>query len=410
MKRRIITQIVALGMGAVVAGCGEGVLPAEGGVQTFSPLQPAPIVARTIDAPPSDLSPAMRTNYEAILDGFQNNAETLLQRDDIEPRLEQIESVYAATGRYLEMVAIYQADVEKRGLESAAAPSLVWAWMQIGQRKQARDLIDQLLQQHAQKATSWFLDGAYWLPDAQTSSEAAKKTIASWQKTLELDPGFANFKGFNTTILRQQIANLQQRVDNSPLNMAANQQIAAQPQPEAQPEPQPEPAPEETAPPVAEAPPEIAEPEVAEPEAAPEPEVAPEPEAAPEKPQESAGILVAQGQIALSRGNSEQLGQAQDFFSRALALEPDNVGAAVGLFNVRRLQGASNDVLLADLRTLAAHPNLTAQHAYELGMFSVRGIKNNAVALQFFERCQQLDAGYAERAGVPALIQRLRSE
>lgn len=404
MKKRVTLQVIALGFGALIAGlgtgCGDGVLPADNGAQTFSPLQTSPITSRTLNAPPSDVPPEVLANYGPIIDGFEKNSETLLRRNDIEPRLEQIESVYVATGRYLELVAIYQTDVEKHGLDSAASASLVWAWMQIGQRKKARDLIDRLIKEKPQSATTWFLEGAYWLPDAQTASEPAKKTIAAWQKTLELDPGFSNFKSFNAATLRQQISHLQQRVASSPLN-AANAQQSAVPAPQAAaPE---KPAVEEVSEPVVEAP-RVEEKPVEKPE---ETEASAQEIQEIEKPQESADVLVAQGQIALSRG---QQAQARMFFTRALAAESDNIGAAVGMFNVRRLEGAEREVLLKDLKTLAAHPKMTAQHAYELGMFAVRGAKDNALAIELFERTMQLDAGYAERAGVPALVKRLKAE
>ncbi len=408
MKKRVTLQIMALGFGALLAGsgigCGDGVLPADGGAQTFSPLQASPVTSRTLRAPPSNVPPEVLTNYGPIIDGFEKNAEVLLRRNDIEPRLEQIESVYVATGRYLELVAIYQSDIEKHGLDSAASASLVWAWMQIGQRKKARALTDRLLKEKPQSATVWFLEGAFWLPEAQTSSEAARKTIGAWQKTLELDPGFAKFKGFGVATIRQQITHLQQRVASSPLNAANGQQSAVPPVEKPVVEEVAEQEVAEVVEPVVEVP-EVVEEKPA--EQVEEVEALAQEMEKIEKPVESADVLVAQGQIALSRG---QQAQARMFYARAITLEADNIGAAVGMFNLRRIEGAEREVLQKELRTLAAHPKMTAQHAYELGMFAVRGAKDNAQAIELFERCEQLDAAYAERAGVPALIKRLKAE
>ncbi|MBA2663411.1 MAG: hypothetical protein H0U74_14075 [Bradymonadaceae bacterium] len=393
MKQRAL-PIIALSLVAALWACGEGVLPAADGAVHFSPIQPNLIAPKTLTAPLPELSAEEIARYKPIIDGFQGNADILLRRPDVEARLEQIESVHVVSGRYFEIVALYQTDVAKHGLSSPAAPSLAWAWMQSGQKKLARELIDRFLKERPEAAISWLLDGAYWLPDAQKSTPAALQTVASWNKVLAIDPGFASFKGFNARILRQQIELIEQRLATEP-DAATSEQVQALH------------VEQEPAQPEIDA---VAEAIEAQAQAQVEAEqTAPDVEQAAPQPQPSTAVLVAQGQIALSRG-ADHHGQARALFERALTIEADNINAAVGLFNADRLAGAERHVLQRELRKLAAHPQITAAHAFELGMFAHRGAKDVELAIVLFERCQQLDAAYAERAGVMALLTRLRND
>src|SRR5690554_4632686 len=146
---------------AAAAGCSQEDLSESEGLVYLSPWSGRNLQADPAEAvAPRELSAEEQANYRQIADSFVQNSESLLTRDDVVQRLESIEQVFLLTGRYLELVALYQKAVEAAGPTSPAAPALAWSYVQLGQEPQARALIDELKTVRPDEAVVHVLDAS----------------------------------------------------------------------------------------------------------------------------------------------------------------------------------------------------------------------------------------------------------
>ncbi|MFU8802834.1 MAG: hypothetical protein ACNA8W_03395, partial [Bradymonadaceae bacterium] len=339
MKKTMQNVVMMSVLGTVICGlaaCGDGVLPETGAVVYHSPAQVETLSPQTIASPAPTLSREHLEQYAPILESFESNASNLLRRPDIETRLEQIESVFVVSGRYFELVAIFQEDVKAHGLDTPAAPALGWAYLQLGQRKLARDLIDRMITEKPESSVSWLLDGNYWLVDAESSQSSARKAKESFEKALAVEPGFRPFRRMGPSSIRQQVQQLERRLPDPGTEPVEVAQVEEHPVVE---EPVVEEAPVVEEPVVEDAPVVEEAPGV---EDTPIVEDAPGIENTPvemEIQTPNAAILVAHGQRAMARGDGH-LEQAQSFFQQALAADEKNLEAAMGLLYVAARSGA----------------------------------------------------------------------
>jgi tetratricopeptide (TPR) repeat protein len=397
MKKRTVTVLLASLAGSLAAsvGCGEGVLPESGAVVYHSPARVESPRPESIAVAERRLTPEQQEQYGAILESFEQNAPTLLRRADIEARLEQIETVFIVSGRYFDLLAIFQEDVRTHGLETPAAPALVWGYLQLGQRKLARQMLDDMIAAFSDAPLVWILDGSYWLMDAETSQTAARRAVESFRKALAISPNFPTFRRMSPAVIQQQIRELERR-----LPAEANVEAVVEPAVEAD---IVEPGEVEEAV-VEEA---VVEEAVAEVPAAEEPEVE---QPVVEEPQASAGpsaaVLVARGQLLMARGD-DQLAEAQRLFQQALAVDPEHLDAAMGLLYVAARSGAPDAMLRAQVERIEGYDHLTARQAYDLGLFSARTLKNRDLATRLLTRSRDLDAAHAERVGIARLLESL---
>ena len=381
-----------------LTGCGEGVLPESEEVVYFSPLATSIPDARPLPDGRPELSDEDRAAYMPIVESFRASGDELLRRPDVEARLQSIETVFALTGNYFELVALFQKEVEAHGVDSPVAPRLAWAYLQLGQQRLGRDLIDAIQKARPDDALSWLLEGAYWLDEAETSADAARKTIAAWTTVLEKDPNFPDFQGFNAETLRQRINALQARLPAEDAEPAEDTAVAAAPE-----APQPaEPAPAEAEAAAPEPEPVVAEEAPPAEETSAEEAPAPAPEPAPVAQAEpSAPILAACGQIALSSGDAKA---ARRHFAEALKADPDHLDAAVGHLHASARLGADAPALTEAAQKLAERDDLPARTAYELGLFGLRTLKEPDLARRFFDRVRRADPAFAERVRLDALM------
>ncbi|WP_146982676.1 hypothetical protein [Lujinxingia vulgaris] len=398
------------------AGCSEADLPEADSLVYLSPWSGRDLQAEPARASsPALLSEAERANYTEIADSFVQNAPSLLTRADVVQRLESIEQVFLLTGRYMELVALYQDAVEAGGTSSPAAPALAWSYVQLGQEAQARELIDQLKTTRPDEAVVHVLDASLNLAQMERESAAADRALAAFKRARQLDPAFGPFRGLNAAGIAEQINRLEARQArttgatqnavssaNAAQNNADVQPPVAQNQPAAGQNPD-----EETQPPAAQN-----ELPSAQPPAAQNPIAAGQPPTAQNSavlqpsapgPQQQAAIMVADGQITMARGE-DHFEEAQRYFRRALEFEPNNIAAGLGLLQIASRSGAPDEMVRSQIELLEKQPDLNARQAYELAMIALRRLNDRPLATSLLQKVQDLDPRYAERVGVDALL------
>lgn len=400
------------------AGCSEADLPEADSLVYLSPWSGRDLQAEPARASsPARLSEAEQANYKEIADSFVQNAPSLLTRADVVQRLESIEQVFLLTGRYMELVALYQDAVEAGGPASPAAPALAWSYVQLGQEPQARALIDQLKTTRPDEAVVHVLDASLHLAQMERDSSAAARALASFQRARQLDPAFGPFRGLNAAGIAEQINRLEARQArttgatqnavssaNTAQNNADVQPPVAQNQPTAEQNPG-----EESQPPLAQNPPSVDDtqlpitPDPAVQNQLPTTQNSPVLQPSAPGPQQQAAIMVADGQITMARGE-DHFEEAQRYFRRALEFEPNNIAAGLGLLQIASRSGAPDEMVRSQIELLNRQPALNARQAYELAMIALRRLNDRSLATSLLQKVQDLDPRYAERVGVDALL------
>jgi Flp pilus assembly protein TadD len=379
-----------------LVGCGQAPTSADG-VTYFHPLQAEEPLVEPVQDPGPPVKTEEMEGYSQIMEGFRANAEVLFRRADIEKRLDQIEQVFVSTGHYLELVSIYQRVVEKQGYDTPAAPRLAWALVRLGQRQQAKTLIDDLKEARPEDADVHFIDGAYWLNQARESREAAARTVLAWQKTLELDPDYEGFEEASASNIQTQIDRLRQQIGAPP------SEVLKQAKP-------PKPAPEK---PKADGESALAESKQTQSRQAPEPEpTSAEPADEPEGPEKVAeapddeaeqrkpspdSVRLTRASLAVSEGDLEQ---ARNLYESVLEDDSDHLRAQFGLLKVRQRDGAAAESLAEEARSLLDHPKLDAQTAYNIGLFARAKLDAEELAESFFDVVRTKDPAFAEQNGL----------
>ena len=399
-----------------LAGCGQQPSSSDG-VTYFHPLQAEESLVEPVEDPGAPVDTEEMRGYRQIMEGFRANAGALFQRSDIEKRLDQIEQVFISTGHYLELVGIYQRVVEQQGIESKAAPRLAWSLVRLGQRQQAKTLIDRLKDARPQDPDVHFIDGAFWLNRAQDSREAAAKTAMAWQKTLELDSDYKGFQEATASDIQNQIDRLKQNLGAAPSEIIQKTQPPA-PVPAAEP-PSEDPRAEDqrdtegTSTPDAEARERPSEPdaeETAQAAASSDPTDSPEetesdsPDATG-APQESpttdepstVKVRLMRASLAASKGDLET---AKRQYESVLEDESNNLQARFGLLKVRQKQGDAIGTLEDEVRSLLDHPELDAPTAYNIGLFVRARLDSDELATSFFDVVRTKDPEFAEQNGL----------
>lgn len=391
---------------AVVA-CDQGVQPDQRDAVWFTAVETDVPKPRPIEDPGPSLPAAQLTSYEPIIQGFLKNHPRLLEREDIKLQIERIENIFLASGRYHEIVALYRADVEKRGTASHVADRLAWAYIRLGQRKKAREWLDELLKARASDPMVHFLEGAFWIQAEPRGPDSLRKAVDAWKRVIELDPNFRGPENLDARVLAEEIARFEQAAGPAPPPQSAVPSARAVVQraigdalragPEAAELPtEPPPEPEQPVEPgqPAEAPP-------AEPA-----EPTPPPPSSPDHTiEQQYRLLVAKAQIALGRGEPEK---AEDLYLQAKKLVPTGFDAEFGHLRAGwSVTSARNDIA-TKMRELAKREDLTARQRYDLGLFLWTQMSRPDLAREQFEKLKKQDPELAERVGAEGLMERMR--
>lgn len=398
----------------------------------FTPLERETRSVEPVEAPAPPVSLEDRPEYEQIIQGFRSQAVQLFQRDDIDRRLNQIERVFVGTGKYLELVAVYQDVVDELGLESSAAPRLARGYIRLGQRKKAREFLDKLKQARPEDAQVAFLEGLYAVSAPEQAPQDADRAVEAWRRTLDLDPDFEGPGGMTAARLEQQIGQLEQSGSAAGQGQPGQQR----PGPVAQAEPggggaeQPpsgegdgtpsgesdgdeldentgetdgetsgdnekKEATDET--PTADkvdAGAERADAEMAGEEDGGDGALGSAPDAGTEAP---VGVLVLNADEARANGNLEK---AAETYQKALDRAPEHLDAQFGLLQADWARDGEMDDIAGRLESLLDHPELTAREAYQMARFADGELGRAELAETFRQRVRELDADYADKLGV----------
>jgi tetratricopeptide (TPR) repeat protein len=389
----------------------------------FTPLERESRSVEPVDAPAPSVSLEERPEYKKIIEGFRSQAVQLFQRDDIDRRLNQIERVFIGTGKYLELVAVYQDVVDELGLESPAAPRLARGYIRLGQREQAREFLDKLKEARPEDAQVAFLEGLYAVSAPQQTAEAASQAVTAWRRTLELDPDFEGPGRMTADRLERQIEQLDKRASagdrggqQQPGPVAQADQPgsdgtgpgapAGDDQPDDEKSADDETAGEDSADGAdrestdeAESPEQKTGAERADVGMADEADDGdgasePTPDAGGETP---AGVLVLRADEARATGNLEK---AAETYQKVLDRAPDHLDAKFGLLQVDWKRDGNADDIAGRLKSLLDHPELTAREAYQMAQFADGELGRAELAETFRQRVRELDADYADKLGI----------
>lgn len=368
-------------------GC-EAALPEPTPLRYFAAVQLSAPSATDLPDPGPTISQTELDTFEPIVEGFQKNHELLLGQSDVREQLDRIENVYIATGRYLELVGIYQRDVAEKGAKSHAAARLGWAYIRLGQEKPAKELVALLKTEESERAMAFFLEGAAHLQWDAGTEESNQGLFRAWSRTLELDPSFKGFEGISAAQMRAQLERLKPQL-GEPVDALALAQERVQGVTAA------------ALAATAAAPTEV-EPEAptVEPEA---PSVEPEVTAAePDDPERQYRITVARAELAL---NEAKYQEAEELFIQAKALVPNGFAAEFGHLRAGWGQEGSRPRIRPRLEELAKRDDLTGRQAYDLGIFLLNVVQDKAMAAGVLNRVKTLDPELAGRVNIDKILQ-----
>ncbi len=403
-QKLICALALGAGVGLLASGCGQGPVDDSAGAVSFSPLETGTVTPEVV-SDRQQVPAKQKKQVQDIIDGFKKNALKFFQSGDPQGRLSQIETVFIASGHYLDLVGIYQNVVEKQGISSDAVPHLARAYLRLGQEPEARALLDKMILHRANEPQTWFLNGAYWLPKAQNSEDAAARVVASWQKALEIDPNFNVAGQGNTPPLRQQLAALRQRTPKEAIKKAVDE-IAQKPVDLAKKPIKAAPRSDLRASDLRASAPSPA-PPGAKPRAQSAPSPAPQapspaqsaPSPAPQA--ETAEVIIARGDIALSQGDADK---AEQYYKKALQQKPNSASARFGLIRAAWTDDARRNQAGRDLRKLAKRDDLSARQLYDVGLFAFSKLGDNKLAIDLWKRAKQSDPALARQANIDELI------
>ncbi len=425
--------IGAVALVFVASGCGDGLLAEGEEIVYLSPRSGAGVEAAPVvdELPEPDEQRAI--NYEQIRQGFAARPAVLLNDPDAPSMLSAIEQSFLLSGHYLELIALYEQVYAAEGTASMAAPALAWAYMQIGHEPGVRALVERMVEEQPEDPLTWLVAGNAHLAMGDMSLAAQQRALDSFERVLELDPGFERFIAMDRGRLDAQISSLRQQLpddippevlaeadEGTPMHHAGEGEGGMGLEVEAEDaeidveaaeeeETDEEAASEEAqvvaqevaggrAPAVAQAVEEVAalrdEEEPAEDEEIEEEVEEVDPLAAARK--------VAEGRRLMRQG-SDHFTDAQEAFEEALEYEPENVDAAIGILQLAQRSEAPQDMLRNQVDTIAAH-ELSAQQAYDLGLFSLQRLNDRELASSLLERVRQKDPSFADRVDIDALL------
>lgn len=406
-----ILQAGLLSLGcALLTSCAEGSDPLDPATQTFSALEEDRFAPRVIVDPGPEVLKDDAARVKPVLEGFERNADEILTRGDLAQRIALIESAYMISGRYMDLLVIYQQHVAKHGAASSAAPRLVWSWLRLGQEKRAGELAAQLLKARPDDATAWFLQGAYWVRYAADDVEITRDVIMAWKKTLALDPVFIGFDEIDAPTLKAEIERMNASIKMTDAQAAERaaahlaKLLSAAPQPPTEPIPLPieEPVPlpvEDPIPPPIEdpIPPPAADP-IAPPTADP---IAPPTEQPVAQPPAPLALTLARAQLAADSGQRDQaVGYLREARLRHLP-GPDLVasiqaqGAAltnadlIAFLEVSWRLEQDRPALARATREAAKRPGMTGPQLWSLALFSLRQLEDRPLTGQLLDRLER---------------------
>lgn len=412
--------VLVLGL---LAGCNvSGQMGQDSASVHFTPLRTRSVVPQVI-ADPGAPSEDGVDEIKAIVSDFEQGLspeQAAGVEDAPGPNMADLEARFIQRGRYLDLVGIYQNMIgsktgetpESAGLAATVDRRLVRAYLNLGQRHLARATLDEMLATRGDDPTSWFLNAAYFIPDAPTNPDAAARVVANWQKALDIDPDFEGFDQPGVPGIRQQLEILRQRTPEAKISEAMaelhGKMNAGAVENQAQAGDETSEAPvvaQVVAPQEAPTPPVVGTPPPAQ-ELAQVPAPAPSVPDAPARSKvddnrERTPYLVAYGNMALAQ---EKYAEAERYFNQVLAREPGHFGAQFGLIRAGWPDEARRAALAADLRKLAAREDLTAREQAEVGKFVYFDLGDPSLALKLWRAVEKRDPKMAKAMGLEALI------
>jgi|GEM_PF-6453253 len=397
--RRQIWRVSLAGLLAL-AGCGGDEFAAsENSSVLFSPLRTQTAAPRVVEDPGAPAKDGIQEIQDIVAE-----FEAGMSAGASAPSMVSLESQFIQRGRYLDLVGIYQNMIKKHTVQApgeggasgsgAIEVRLARAYLRLGQTRLARETLDHMIEDNPDSPMTWFLNAAYWLPEAADSQDAAARVVANWQKALDIEPNFVGFDQPNMPSLKEQLAVLRTRTPADKIAEATAELHklmnpgAVEKGAEAPAEAEPVEVAQIAPPPVVEAPKEVA----------PAVVVPPEENAPPQR----IPYIMAHANMALAGG---QMAQAAQLFSQVLARESDHFGAKFGLIRAGWMNPAQRPALEKSLRQLAARADLKPREQVEVGRFVYYDLKDSGLAISVWERVKKQDPAVADALGLDMLIE-----
>lgn len=404
-------------------GCAEGAAPEAPEPIYQSPLEqdtyaPTPILDPGTGAKPEELA-----RFAELFVSVEQNADALFSRQDVEGRLDLVERAYLSAGRFQDLVAMYSKHVQTHGVDSPIAARLAWAWVKLGQEKNALELSTRILKAKPQDSTSWFLYGAHWLREADTSTDAAARVFVSWSELLKRSPGFIGFDNIDATAIRREVELQKGRLTQSPEELEAlrakllEADAAPAPEPKTPQTPTPNTDPAATPEPTPPTPPttEPTAPQAAPPSQPPTPSPAPMPTTPKPAPAPSLAVLLVKAQLAMGNQSLDEAGGHMErayslllgshkSLTEAIKAQPQSELAHMMTFIKLdwELARDRHDTAVA-ARALFERADLAPSTMHEGVMFALRKMEDRPLARTLLNQLKAKDAAYFERSGASKL-------
>lgn len=396
-----------------------------------SSLETDRFLAEPIPDPGVRTRPDELAQLEPVVQGVLENADRFFEQNPSVKQIELVERAFLATGRYIDLVAIYRAQSDKLGLKHQATERLAWSMLRLGQEPEAKALIERLIQANPTDPDPWFLLGAFWLKPASSedSRDAALKFLLGWGRVLELAPDYVGFEGLTASTVQRQLTIMRRRTLPSQAELdKVEAELAPKGAKPPTPPTEPPTAPSETPPtetPPAETPPAKAPPET--PPTTPPTNAATPPATPPTNPpavapptpaaNDALAVQLGRAHLAIAEGN---LDSAKRWLRRAkrthypkqtletfVAAPATSASDAWSLVRTTWDAGETAPASRA-LRALAGRKNLPAAQTYQMAMFAFKKLDDRATAIALIQALQSQHATYAKKVGADALLARMR--
>ena len=313
----------------------------------------------------------------ALMDKFFGEREALMKNPETERYLDQLEQWARWTSRYLELVNVYREAFDASGPGHFSAPRLVLGYINLGQPRQARLILDQVREARPDDARAHFLHGYLLSFEGPINDARGREVGRNWARAIEIDPDLKYLYPISAKVIKERLAEIERTFGK--LSTADPARAA---DPAKAPDPSTEPVAADTPP--ADAPP---------------------PDAPPAEITEiEKEILQAESLLASGVTNA-----AYPAFQRILAVEPNNSRALYGraMAGWQAIGAYERDKAIGLLNAVALRDDLTSNQMYELGTLYFKEVKDTPKALALWQKLLTRDPAFAEKVRLADVIERV---
>jgi tetratricopeptide (TPR) repeat protein len=303
--------------------------------------------------------------YDAVLTEFMAQRERVISMPETDQHLDQIERFARWTGRYIELVDLYRSAFDTQGGGHYTSPRLVMSYINLGQQRMARQVLDEAIKARPEDARVFFLNGYLTRFEGPAEDKRIALVRDNWTYALKLDPKLERLFPIKASVIQGRIDEI-----NGYLKTPAKPVVT----------------PSTVAPPRGDDGAEGA------------------------TPRPSGGLndkekALIQAESLLAEGKPEA---AFNAYSKLQNDHPDDRKAMMGraISGWRAISAFDRDKATSLVNAVIARTDLTAEELVSFGVFCLREVKDKEKAAGLLRRALELDPAYAKKRGVEGLLER----